>query len=189
MAKRREAMRMRQLLKVVSLAAFLAVAPLTMACDRGPDEPDYQARVNDQLKTAKLDDKVKVDWKSDERILELSGEVERASDKTRAEELAQQVVGKAARVVNEVKVEGEDYERIDDGIEEQLNRMFEDRTEWDFDGRGVSFDSEQGVVTVTGTVESEATKQRISKSALAVNGVKDVVNNLDVDPKRRITRK
>ncbi len=182
-------MRMRQLLKVVSLAAFLAAAPLTMACDRAPDEPDYQARVNDQLKTANLDDKVSVDWKSDEKILELSGEVDRASDRTRAEELAKQVVGTAARVVNEVKVEGEEYERIDDGIEGQLNRMFENRTEWDFDGRGVSFDSEQGVVTVTGTVESEATKQRIGKNARAVKGVKDVVNNLDVDPKRRMDRK
>jgi hyperosmotically inducible periplasmic protein len=182
-------MRMRQLLKTFSLAALLAAAPLTMACDRGPDEPDYEARVNDQLKTANLDDKVNVDWKSDERILELSGEVERASDRTRAEELAQQVVGTAARVVNEVKVESEDYGRIDDGIEEQLDRMFEDRTEWDFDGRGVSFDSEQGVVTITGTVESEATKQRIGERARAVNGVRDVVNNLDVDPKRRVDRK
>jgi hyperosmotically inducible periplasmic protein len=179
-------MKISQMLKGVSLAALLAVAPMAVACDRSPDQPDYEARVNDQLKTANLDDKVKVDWKDDERLLTLSGEVDRDADKARAEELARQVVGTSGRVVNEVKVEGLDYGRVDDRIEEQLDRMFEDRTEWDFDGRGVSFDSEQGVVTITGTVESAATKEKIGQRARATDGVKDVVNNLEVDPKRRV---
>jgi osmotically-inducible protein OsmY len=182
-------MRMTQRFKVVALAALLAAAPLTMACDRTPDQPDYEERVNEQLKTANLDSKVSVDWKADEGILELSGEVDSEAEKARAQALAQQVVGTTARVVNEIEVEDADYERVDDGIEEQLNRMFEDRTEWDFDGRGVTFDAEQGVVTITGTVESDPTKKRIGDRARAVNGVKDVVNNLDVDPKRRIDRK
>jgi hyperosmotically inducible periplasmic protein len=174
-------------MKGFSFAAFLVVVSLAVGCDRAADGPDYEARVNDQLKTANLNDNVKVDWKADERLLTLSGEVERAADKARAEELAQQVVGTAGRVVNEIEVEGADYGRVDDRIEEQLDRMFEDRTEWDFDGRGVSFDSEQGVVTITGTVESDATKQKIGQRARALDGVKDVVNKLDVDPKRRVT--
>lgn len=177
---------MMRILKTVSLAAFLTAAPLIVACDRPANEPDFEARVNDQLKTANLDNKVNVDWKADEKALHLTGEVERAADKTRAEELAAQVVGTSGRVVNELKVEGEEYARIDDRIEEQLNKMFEDRTEWDFDGRGVSFDAEQGVVTITGTVESAATKEKIGERTRALDGVKDVVNNLDVDPKRKI---
>ena len=102
--------------------------------------------------------------------------------------MSEEVVGPTGRVVNEVKVEGQDYGNTDDRIEEQLTGMFEDRTEWDFDGRGVSFDSEQGVVTITGTVESAATKQKIGERARAVGGVKDVVNNLEVDPKRGTDR-
>lgn len=175
---------MRQLFKVVPVVAMLTVATLAPACSRTADEPDYKARVNDQLKTANLDNKVNVDWKKDEKELRLSGEVERAADKARAEELAQQVVGTSGRVVNEVKVEGEDYGKIDDRIEEQLGKMFEDRTEWDFDGRGVTFDSNQGVVTITGTVESAAVKEKIGQRARATDGVKDVVNNLDVDAKK-----
>lgn len=176
---------MRQLLKVVPVVAMLAL-PLTSACshDRMADQPDYKARVNDQLKTANLDNKVNVDWKKEEKELHLSGEVERAADKQRAEELARQVVGTSGRVVNEVKVEGEDYGKIDDRIEEQLGKMFEDRTEWDFDGRGVTFDSKQGVVTITGTVESAAVKDKIGQRARATEGVKDVVNNLEVDAKK-----
>lgn len=179
---------MRQIFKAVSLTAFVGIVALTLACaDNRPDSPDYEARVNDGLKTANLDDKVNVSWNNDEKTLRLSGEVERAADKARAEELAEQVVGTSGRVVNEVKVEGQDYGNTDDRIEEQLTGMFEDRTEWDFDGRGVSFDSEQGVVTITGTVESDATKQKIAERARAVGGVKDVVNNLEVDPNRGTT--
>jgi hyperosmotically inducible periplasmic protein len=177
---------MRRLLQVFSISALLVSTPFMLACADRTDQPDYEARVNDQLKTANLDNKVNVDWKRDENTLHLTGEVERAADKARAEELAQQVVGTSGRVVNEIKVEGMEYGEVDDRIEEQLDKMFEDRTEWDFDGRGVSFDSTQGVVTITGTVESEATKQRIGERARAVTGVKDVVNNLDVDPKRKV---
>lgn len=175
---------MRRLLTAVPVVALLAMAPLTVGCTtERAGEPDLKARVNDELKTANLDDKVKADWENDGKQLRLTGEVERAADKARAEELAQQVVGTSGRVVNEVKVEGEDYGNVDDRIEEQLGKMFEDRTEWDFDGRGVTFDSAQGVVTITGTVESAAVKEKIGQRARATDGVKDVVNNLDVDAK------
>ncbi len=159
---------MRQMLRTVPVVAMLAMAPLVFACSNtANNQPDYEARVNDQLKTANLDDKVNVDWNNDQKELRLTGEVERAADKQRAEELAQQVVGTSGRVLNEVKLEGEDYARIDDNIENQLGKMFEDRTEWDFDGRGVSFDSNQGVVTITGTVESTAIKDKIGQHARA----------------------
>ena len=40
---------------------------LTLACADRADRPDYEARVNDGLKTANLDDKVKVSWNNDEK--------------------------------------------------------------------------------------------------------------------------
>ncbi len=176
---------MRQMLRTIPVVAILATAPLSLACSNNAanSQPDYEARVNDQLKTANLDNKVNVDWNKDQKELRLTGEVERAADKQRAEELAQQVVGTSGHVVNEVKLQGEDYGRIDDNIEDQLGKMFQDRTEWDFDGRGVSFDSNQGVVTITGTVESTAIKNKIGQHARATDGVKDVVNKLEVKPK------
>jgi osmotically-inducible protein OsmY len=177
---------MRRFWTAVPVIAMLAMAPLTVGCANNAADktPDYKARVNDQLKTANLDNKVNVDWKKDDKELLLTGKVENAADKARAEELAQQVVGTSGRVVNEVKVDGVDYGDVDNRIEEQLGKMFEDRTEWDFDGRGVSFDSKEGVVTITGTVESQAVKDKIGQRARATNGVKDVVNNLDVDAKK-----
>jgi hyperosmotically inducible periplasmic protein len=173
------------------VAAAIAVLPLA-ACGERADQPNYASQVNDRLSEANIDD-VRANWENDERALRLTGEVESAADKARAEELAQQVVGTSGRVVNEVKIEGSNIEEVDNRVEEQLGRMFEDRTEWDFDGRGVSFDSNAGVVTITGNVESEAIKTRIGQRAAQVQGVRDVVNNLEVDapgnrPGQRNTR-
>jgi osmotically-inducible protein OsmY len=165
-----------------SVVALVLTGALLSAC--GPrDTPDYEGQVRDRLRQANIDD-VRANWNQDERALRLSGEVRNTAERTRAEELAQQVVGTAGRVVNEVKIEGVDHREIDNRIEEQANRMFEDRTEWDFDGRGVSFDSEAGVVTITGTVESQAIKDRIGARTRQIQGVRDVVNNLEVEPKR-----
>jgi hyperosmotically inducible periplasmic protein len=167
--------------RVFSSWAMVALfaAGLTIGCGDRADQPNYASQVNDNLRSANIDD-VRANWEDDQRMLTLTGEVESEADKRRAEELAQQVVGTAGRVVNEVKVEGTNIDDVDDRIEDQLSRMFEDRTEWDFDGRGVSFDSNAGVVTITGTVESEAIKNQIGNRARQVNGVRDVVNELEV---------
>jgi hyperosmotically inducible periplasmic protein len=164
--------------------AALFAAGLTIGCGQPADQPNYETQVNDSLRSANIDD-VRANWEDDQRLLRLTGEVEAEADRRRAEELAQQVVGTAGRVVNEVTIEGHDMDAVDDRIEEQLSRMFEDRTEWDFDGRGVSFDSNAGVVTITGTVESEAIKNQIGNRARQVNGVRDVVNELEVRAQTR----
>lgn len=163
--------------------ALLGAVPLVGACGERADAPDYGEQVNENLQSANLDD-VQADWRENEQILRLSGEVERETDRQRAQELAQQVVGTAGRVVNEVRVEGIETGEMDGQIEDRLGRMFEDRTEWDFDGRGVSFDSEAGVVTITGTVESQGVKDRIGEQARNTEGVRDVVNGLEVDASR-----
>ena len=166
-----------------AVIALIATAPLVMACGDRVDDTNYASRVNDNLRTANMED-VRADWKNEDRTLHLTGEVQSEADRRRAEELAEQVVGTSGRVVNEVKVEGAEMDDADDRIEDQLSRMFEDRTEWDFDGRGVTFDANAGVVTITGNVESQAIKDRIGTRARQVNGVRDVVNNLEIEPRK-----
>jgi osmotically-inducible protein OsmY len=175
-------------LRLVPVLTMLGTAPLTIGCSKPADQPDVEARVNDELKAGKLDDKVKVDWKKDEQAVHLSGKVDSPAEKARAEELAQKAVGTSGRVVNEVAVDTVDMSKVDDQIEEQLGKMFEDRTEWDFDGKGVTFDSKEGVVTITGHVESDAIKAKIGKRARAVPGVKDVVNDLNVESAKKTAR-
>lgn len=169
---------MKKFLQLMAVTGVLVGASFVGACaDR--DEPNYQARVNDDLKAAKLDD-VRADWKADEKALHLRGEVERAADKARAEELAKQVVGTSGRVVNEVTVEGTNAEEIDDRIEKQLDRAFKEDDEWDKDKLDLTFDAKAGVVTITGDAPSEAVKNRVGQKVRSIEGVKDVVNNLEV---------
>jgi osmotically-inducible protein OsmY len=152
------------------------------ACER-TETPDYQARVSETLEQANLGD-VDADWKADEKQLVLSGEVENAADKARAEELAQQVVGTSGRVINEVKVEGSNVGELDDQIEDQLGRAFKEDNEWDMDGLDLNFDSEAGVVTITGDAPSQEVKDRVTARVKTIAGVKEVVNNLEVKPVR-----
>ena len=161
--------------------ALLASAPLMTGC--AERNTDYQGRVNETLKTAELDE-VKADWKADEKQLVLSGEVERAADKARAEELAKQVVGTSGRVVNEVKVGTESQidarENADDQLEEHLTKSFKEAKEWDMDKLDLNFNVEAGVVTITGDAPSQAVKDRVTAQVKKVEGVKEVVNNLEV---------
>jgi osmotically-inducible protein OsmY len=143
------------------LAGTLAAAPMLSACNKPANEPDYQARVNDSLKDAQLKD-VKADWKSDEKALHLSGEVEKAADKARAAELAKQVVGTSGRVVDEVKVEGSNIDEVDN--------------------LDLKFHTKAAVVTVTGTAPTQAAKDRVTERVRQIGGVKDVVNDLEIKP-------
>src|SRR6476659_5609951 len=174
---------MQKILKSVALAAALAAAPMTTACNRAADSPDFEGRVSDSLKTAKIDD-VKADWKADEKALHLSGEVERAADKARAEQLAQQVVGTSGRVVNEVTVEGTNADDVDRRIEKDLDAAFKEDDEWDKDHLDLSFNSKAGVVTVKGDAPSQASKDRVTAAVRKVAGVKDVVNDLEIKPEK-----
>lgn len=174
---------MKKFLQLMAVTGVLVGASLVGACAKH-DEPNYQARVNDDLKAAKLDD-VRADWKADEKALHLRGEVERAADKARAEELAKQVVGTSGRVVNEVTVEGTNAEEIDDRIEKQLDRAFKEDDEWDKDKLDLTFDAKAGVVTITGDAPSQAVKNRVGQKVRSIEGVKDVVNNLEVKAEKK----
>ena len=111
--------------------------------------------------------------------------MERAADKVRAEELAKQAVGTSGRVVNEVTVEGTNAEAMDDQLEEQLDRSFKEDDEWDKDKLDLTFDAKAGVVTITGDAPSEALKKRVEEKVKSIEGVKDVVNNLEVKAEKK----
>ncbi len=174
---------MKKFLQTLPVIGLIGVSSLIVGCaERG--ETNYQAKVNDELKAAKLDD-VRADWKADEKTLHLKGEVERAADKARAEELAKQAVGTSGRVVNEVTVEGTNAEAMDDQLEEQLDRSFKEDDEWDKDKLDLTFDAKAGVVTITGDAPSEALKKRVEEKVKSIEGVKDVVNNLEVKAEKK----
>lgn len=167
--------------------ALIAAAPLATGCANTAETPDYEAKVNETLETANLGD-VNADWQDEEKQLRLSGEVQNAADKARAEELAKQVVGTTGRVVNEVTVAATGTggmatpgtDTMDDRIEQELDRLFKEDDEWDVDGLDLTFDAKGGVVTITGDAPSQAVKDRVTARVRKVQGVTDVVNELEI---------
>ena len=172
---------MKLLFRSIPLAAILAAGPMISACQNTAKAPDYESRVQDQLKTADIKD-VNANWKKDENALHLTGEVKNPTDKQRAEELANQVVGTSGRVVNEVRVSGDNSDDVDSRIEKSLDKMFKEDDQWDRDTTDLTFHSKAGVVTVTGDAGSQAIKDRVSERVKSVDGVKDVVNDLQIKP-------
>jgi osmotically-inducible protein OsmY len=173
----------KRLFSSVVLVAAMTAAPMVTGCNKTAGNPDYEGRVKDSLKTAKIDD-VKANWKADEKALHLSGEVENAADKARAEELAQQVVGTSGRVVNEVKVEGANMDEVDKRIEKDLDASFKEDDQWDKDHLDLTFHAKAGVVTIKGDAPSQAVKDRVTAKVRTVPGVTDVVNDLEIKPEK-----
>lgn len=71
--------------------------------------------------------------------------------------------------------------KVDDGVitDRVRQKLFSDA---DIKGHTVEVESKQGVVTLSGTVETERAKTKAEKLTKKVQGVKKVVNNLRVVP-------
>jgi osmotically-inducible protein OsmY len=176
------------LFKSIPLVALLAAGPMVAACQNNAKSPDYESRVQDQLKSADIKD-VSANWKKDENALHLTGEVKNPTDKQRAEELANQVVGTSGRVVNEVRVSGDNSDDVDARIDKALDKMFKEDDQWDRDTTDLTFHSKAGVVTVKGDAASEAIKNTVTEKVRSVDGVKDVVNDLQIKPAKEPSAK
>jgi osmotically-inducible protein OsmY len=153
-----------------------------MGCNR---EPDVGQQVERSLDQANIDD-VNVDWDKEGKVVHLKGEVDSAEERQRAEQVAGAAVGTSGTVLNELTVDGMNDDAADDmdgQIRDRLSEMIDrDRTLTD---RDISFDVNNGVVTVKGTVRSAAEKNRVTELVKAAAGVKDLANTLEIEAPAR----
>jgi osmotically-inducible protein OsmY len=170
---------MSRLIQAAVIAAFVAAAPLTTACNRAPDVKD---RVDRSLEQAKIEH-VNVDYDKEAKVVHLKGTVPSAADRQRAEQVASTAVGTSGTVLNELTVEGMNENTADnrDGeIRDRLSEMVENNPV--LKDRDVNFDVNNGVVTVKGTVQTAAEKTQVDDLVKAAPGVKDFANELEVQP-------
>jgi len=173
-----------------ALAAGLALWMVIggVACNRNPRNPEVKAEVERLLEAAGLQD-VDTDQDVEKGVVTLTGEVSSESDKERAEEIAQSA--SAGQIIaNEISVrpfgmesQMEDTQSaLDDGIEDNYKaELSKNRLE------GVNYDSREGVLTLTGTVDTQTKRQQAEKLAASVPNVKQVVNMIDVTQKATTT--
>jgi len=165
----------------LTLLALLVVGTL-VGCSTSTKSPDVSDSIRKSLDQAGLK-AVSVTQDRDKGVVTLSGNVAADADKAQAESIATsiatgQIVSNQIAVVppgveSEAKTVNSD---LDAGIEKNLDAaLITHRLH-----KGVKFDVKNGVVTLTGEVNSQAERARAEKVASSVLNVKQVVNELEI---------
>jgi osmotically-inducible protein OsmY len=161
------------------LAALAAAVWTGTGCHRGPDVEGNLRKALDQANMQEV--AVKVDGESS--IVHLKGTVGSMAVRSRAEEVADAVVGTSGRVLNELTVKGLNDTTADDldsQIRKGLDRMID--TDPALKQRDINFDVANGMVAIKGDVRTVDEKNRVGEMTKAAPGVKDVANGLQINP-------
>ena len=168
-------------LSAASLA--LLVAGIFVGCSQTPTKsPDVSGNIRQSLDQAGFKD-VSVSQDRDKGVVTLGGHVAADADKAQAEFIAKSIAPGQV-VANQIAVtppgvEGEAKtvnSDLDTGIEKNLDAaLIKNRLH-----KTVKFEVKNGVVTLTGEVNSEAQRARAEKVASSVVNVKQVVNELEI---------
>jgi hyperosmotically inducible periplasmic protein len=169
-----------------SFAGLLAIAAVgcLIGCSDSPKKsPDVTDSVRKSLDQSNLHD-VKVSQDRDKGVVTLTGQVASDSAKSQAESIAKSIAGSQV-VADEIAVVppgpgASDAKTInsdlDKGIEQNLDAaLVQNRFKKD-----VKYDVKNGVVTLTGEVNSQSKRAQVEKVAAGVPNVQQVVNELQV---------
>jgi osmotically-inducible protein OsmY len=166
---------------LVTLLTLLIVGTL-LGCSSTTKSPDVSDSIRKSLDQAGLKD-VSVTQDRDKGVVTLGGHVPSEGDKSQAESIARSIAGGQV-VSNQIGVIPPATEReaktvnsdLDKGIEKNLDAaLIQHRLK-----KGVNYDVKNGVVTLTGEVNSQARRAQVEKAASAVPNVQQVVNELQV---------
>jgi len=144
-----------------------------------------------KIKTALLGDKtapgLKINVDTNAGVVTLSGQVDNAAQKTRAEQIAKQTKG-VTRVINHLTIKpnipgnrGAGEVVNDASITTKVKAaLLADKTA---PGLKINVDTKLGVVTLSGQVDTDAQKKRAEQIAGQTKGVKKVINQLTLKPR------
>ena len=173
---------MKKLRFSVAMVALLAVGILAGCSGTAVKSPDVSDSIRKSLDQAGFKD-VTVSQDRDKGIVTLGGQVASESDKSQAESLAKSLAG-AQVVANQIAVIPVGVEKeakavnsdLDTGIEKNLDAALIQNKMHD----NVKYEVKNGVITLTGEVNSQNKRDRAEKVATSMPNVKQVVNNLQV---------
>jgi osmotically-inducible protein OsmY len=144
--------------------------------------PDVESAVRQSLDRASLKD-VSVKQDRDKGIVTLGGHVTSDMAKSQAETLAKENAPGQV-VANEIVVTPEGVESeakdVTDAIDDGIGKNFKAALIQNKLDDNVDYSVKAAVLTVTGTVQSQAMRERVEQIGAAVPNVKQVVNELQV---------
>jgi len=156
------------------------------------DDKTLEDRIDYNLETNALVRKYNLDVKVDKGVATLTGDVATAAQKAEAEKLAK--VHGVTRVDNRIEIDPNEDKTVADRISKGLSRTGESindawiltKVKWfhtgadALKGSDINVDVKDGVVTLKGTVKTEAGRARAIALAKDTDGVKRVVDQLTI---------
>jgi len=170
--------------RILVFPLFFALV-LTIACSQHrANTPDPKDNVVNSLKAQGYND-VNVDVDRDKGVVTLKGDVKSDQDKSQAEQIAKNAAPGMV-IANEIGVRpegdaGDAMKKVDkntdDAIEDHMKAAIAAH-QWE--NQHISFDAKNGVLKLTGDVDTRAQREQIQKVAADIPGVQQVVNELQV---------
>ena len=163
---------------VASLALLIGIG----CSQHRANTPSEKKAVVDALKTAGYD-KINVDEDRDKGVITLKGDIATQADKEKAEAVARQTASNSV-IANELLVTNDDKSTAKEVAGDNDDAIKARFKEWvvanHMKNQHVSGDVKNGVLTLTGDVDTEAKRTAFEKQTAKIEGVTEVVNKLEV---------
>jgi hyperosmotically inducible periplasmic protein len=173
---------MKSLQFICSAAALLVAGSLAACSDTPTKSPDVTDNIRRSLDQAGLKD-VSVSQDRDKGVVTLTGNTANDADKSQAESIAKSYAGSQV-VSDQIGVRPPGNESIAKHVDSDLDKGIEKN----FDAvlvqhkldSAVKYDVKNGVITLSGKVNSQSKRSWVEKLATEVPNVRQVVNELQV---------
>jgi hyperosmotically inducible periplasmic protein len=165
-----------------SIGALLILAGMAACSDTPTKSPDVTDNLRRSLDQAGLKD-VSVSQDRDKGVVTLTGTTASESDKSQAESIARSIAG--PQVVSDqiaVRPPGDEStaKKVDSDLDKGIEKNFDAVLVRHKLDSAVKYDVKNGVVTLTGHVNSQSRRAWVEKLATGVPNVRQVVNELEV---------
>src|ERR1700730_3622871 len=173
---------MKSLVTLLSLSSVMTFGLLAGCSSTASNSPDVSDSIRKSLDQASLTD-VTVKQDRDKGVVTLGGRVKSDSDKSQAESIAKSDAGSQV-VADEIAVIPPGAEREARAVNSDLDKGINKNLDAAFIKAGlnkdIKYDVKNGVVTLTGSVNSQTKKTKAEVVASKVPNVQQVVNELEV---------
>jgi len=173
---------MRSVRPFFSIGTLVLLASMAACSDAPTKSPDVTDNLRRSLDQAGFKD-VSVSQDRDKGVVTLTGTTASEADKAQAESIAKSIAG--PQVVSDqiaVRPPGEEStaKKVDSDLDKGIEKNFDAVLVRHKLDSVVKYDVKNGVVTLTGHVNSQSRRAMVEKLATGVPNVKQVVNELEV---------
>lgn len=174
---------------LLSSAAVLAGVMVVAGCNK-PAHPDEKSAVSDSLKNNNLS-AVSVSQDREKGVMTLKGDVDSQELKNQAENVAKQAAPDYT-IADEIGVRppgaseaGSVASNLDNAIEDNFKAMI--KSQANLNDQSISGAAKNGTLVLKGSVKTAKQKKEAEDLAKKVPNVQQVVNEIEVNPKKHST--